>query len=231
MAEIRTAGVDSIIVYFGDQPSERLIAEIGFYSHKLQQALGSRVLDLVPSYTSILIHYDLMKLGEAEIRQRVDRVLETRVPAELWSASRGGQQVELPVCYDLSVAPDLQMLSEQTGLTIDEIVRIHSHKTYRVFAIGFSPGFGYLGELDARLRVPRLATPRTEVPAGSVAIAEQSTAVYPQSTPGGWWLIGRCPVPMFDKRREPQSVIEVGDEVRFYPISLAEFNRLKQTGG
>lgn len=222
MFELCTAGVDSVIVYFGHQPSETLIARIGLYAEKLRQGLGPALLDLVPSYTSILVQYDVMQLTDAQVRIRMTELLSQSESLAL--PEHVGNRVELPVCYDLAVAPDLLKLSVETGLAVDEITRIHAEKNYRVFAIGFSPGFGYLGELDERLMVPRLPTPRVEVPAGSVAIAERSTAVYPQATPGGWWLIGCCPLKMFDKFRNPQSLIQVGDEVRFKPISINEFD-------
>jgi KipI family sensor histidine kinase inhibitor len=227
--EVRTAAVDAVILYFGDRPDEQLVARIGLYTEQLQRALTDLLLDLVPSYTSILLHYDLMQTSEQALRQRIDRVLQGCTDADLSPSAE--REVELPVCYDPSVAPDLVTLSDQIGLSVDEIVRLHSAKPYRVFAIGFSPGFGYMGELDARLQVPRLATPRLAVPAGSVAIAERSTAVYPQETPGGWRLIGRCPLPMFSKLRTPPLLIGVGDKVRFRPVSLAEFRALQARHG
>lgn len=223
--EIRTAAVDAVIIYFGQRPGEQLSAQIGVYTERLRQALQGLLLDLVPSYTSVLLHYDLMQVSEQALCQRIAAVLQSCEAAVATATSEC--EVELPVCYHRSVAPDLEALSQQIGLSVEEIIALHSGKAYRVFAIGFSPGFGYMGELDRRLQVPRLATPRLSVPAGSVAIAEQSTAVYPQQTPGGWWLIGRCPLMMFSKEREPPLLIGVGDKVRFQPVSLTAFKALQ----
>ncbi|MDI3324417.1 5-oxoprolinase subunit PxpB [Pontibacterium granulatum] len=219
--ELRTAAVDALIVYLGDKPSEKLTCQIRHCVDQVRQQLTEGIVELVPAYTSILIQYDLRTISEVELRQRLSLLLDQCDMGEAEQVPR--QRIVLPVCYDVSLAPDLMRLSEVKQLSPDEIVTIHSDKCYQVFAVGFSPGFAYLGELDTRLQVSRLDTPRTTVPAGSVAVANRSTTVYPQMTPGGWWLIGRCPLPMFDKSRTPQSLIQVGDEVIFQPLSLDEY--------
>ena len=129
----------------------------------------------------------------------------------------------LPVYYAPEAGIDLESLAERAGLPISEVIDLHAGAEYRVYAIGFAPGFAYLGEVDERIAAPRLATPRASVPRGSVAIADRQTAVYPSVSPGGWNLIGRCPVPMFDPDAQPCMPVAVGDTVRFEPISRERF--------
>lgn len=221
--------MNSLLVRFSDEVDRSLITYIGRFCEKLKQHFGDYLIDLIPSYTTLLITYDLLKTSDAQVRDQLTSLLiELVEEQEEGTLSQvPARCITLPVCYDEAYAPDLVALSTQLQLDIDEIIQLHSTKRYQVYAVGFSPGFGYLGELDAQLKVPRLATPRTQVPAGSVAIAELNTAVYPQETPGGWWLIGRCPIPMFDKTREQPCLFSAGDEVVFEPISSDAFKRLQ----
>ena len=131
--------------------------------------------------------------------------------------------VILPVLYHPSVAPDLEWLADEKGLSIDDVIALHSETTYFAYATGFAPGFCYLGTLPHQLVTPRLSTPRNKVPAGSVAIADLQTAIYPCESPGGWRLIGQCPQPLFDLNNTPANLLSVGDTVRFEPVSEADF--------
>ena len=138
-----------------------------------------------------------------------------------------GRAVELPVCYDLAFALDLEEVCSKKNLTTKEIIKLHTSSEHLVLMVGFSPGQPYIGGLDPKLSVPRRATPRTRMPMGSVAIANAQTAVYPYETPGGWSIIGRTPLTVFDAARDPASLFAPGDRVRFMPISRDEFERLK----
>jgi KipI family sensor histidine kinase inhibitor len=131
--------------------------------------------------------------------------------------------VELPVYYSLESGPDLAVIAKQSQLTIDQIIEIHQAQEYRVYAIGFAPGFAYLGEVDERIAMPRLSTPRLAVPKGAVAIADKQTAVYPNISPGGWNIIGLCPIDMFDASATPIMPVNVGDKVKFKAISKEEY--------
>lgn len=224
---IEVAGVNSLLIRFSDRADPQLITVIGRCCELIKQQLGNSLIDLVPSYTTIMVTYDLLKGGDQVVRNALELVVEQLESDSALSSQVKREKVVLPVCYDDQFGSDLQLLSDTLALDCDEIIRLHSERVYQVFAVGFSPGFGYLGELDPVLRVPRLSTPRTSVPAGSVAIAELNTAVYPQATPGGWWLIGRCPIPMFDKSRADPCLFEVGDQVQFQPITMDEFHCLK----
>lgn len=223
---IETAGVDSLLLRFSDRVEPELISSIGTACNLLESALDDLIVDLVPSYTTLLVVYDLNRVTEQEIRSQVLSVLQ---PEQILSSEKSvvGKTVVLPVCYEPSLAPDMEPLQKALGLTREEIIQLHTGRTYQVYAVGFSPGFGYLGELDQRLQLPRHVTPRTRVPAGSVAIAEANTAVYPQETPGGWWLIGSAPLPVFDKTKVDPCLFVVGDRVKFEAISLSEYQRLE----
>lgn len=152
----------------------------------------------------------------AELRRLVHRETIQQQTPDL-----SGRLVELPVYYSSKTGPDLQWLASQSGLDCEEVIRRHCSLEYRVHALGFAPGFAFMGQVDPSIAAPRKASPRKQVPAGSVGIANRQTAVYPQTSPGGWQLIGRCPTPLFDPIN--LSLLKVGDRVRFTPISREEF--------
>ena len=188
----------------------------------VREQLGDAVVDLVPSYTSVLIELDPLKLSPQQACQRltnIDAFLST--PSDL---ARPGQRFDIPVYYASEVGPDLPEVCSRTGLTQAQLIKRHSAVDYRVFAIGFAPGFCFLGPLDQQLQLPRRASPRSQVAAGSVAIAEQQTAVYPLATPGGWHLIGRTAQDMLSLCSDPQRPLQVGDMVRFVAITREEFS-------
>ena len=141
-------------------------------------------------------------------------------------AKEDGRLVTLPVWYGPEAGPDLMAFAETNGLSPDEVVQRHHAREYRVYAIGFAPGFAYLGEVDEAIARPRLATPRQHVPTGSVGIADRQTAVYPAESPGGWNLIGRCPVRIFDPQAAAPMPMGVGDRIQFEPISRSEYLEL-----
>ena len=220
------AGVDSVLMRFGTQPDATLVAQIGAVSKEIRQQLSAVVCDVIPSYTTLLVIYDVRQTRIDALIAQLKNLVVAFASQATSSDSFSGQTVRLPICYEPAYAPDILALSKQLSLSPDEIIKLHSQNPYRVYAIGFSPGFGYMGHVDPQLRVTRLATPRIAVPAGSLAIAEAYSAVYPQETPGGWWLIGRCPLALFDKHRSPINLLSVGDEVVFEPISAETYVQL-----
>ncbi len=152
--------------------------------------------------------------------------LRDAAPQALGWEAPAGRQVTLPACYDASLAPDLDHVAAATGLDVREVIDIHAGCVFTAEVIGFMPGFAYLGGLDPRLRLDRRASPRPRVPEGALAIAGLQTAVYPSPTPGGWHLIGRCPLRLFDPARSPPALMSEGDSLRFEPIDKAVFERL-----
>jgi len=185
----------------------------------IESALGRDLIDLVPSYASVLVIYDPLQTDHLSVGHRLRAAL-----ADLSAApSSEGRTVTLPVYYHTEVGADLEALAERSELPVSDVIALHSSAEYRVYAIGFAPGFAYLGQVDERIAAPRLATPRQKVPRGSVAIADRQTAVYPAVSPGGWNLIGRCPVRMFDPDATPVMPVAVGDKVRFEPVSRERY--------
>jgi KipI family sensor histidine kinase inhibitor len=212
---ISIAGENALIVYFGDAPSEAIAAEIAATASQLRIILDDTLVDLVPSYASLLVIYDPFKTDHHAVRKAIRKALNTPIDPD---SNQSARLVTLPVYYSIESGPDLQSLADNAGLTIEDVITIHQQSEYRVYAIGFAPGFAYLGELDPRIAAPRLATPRQKVPRGAVAIADRQTAVYPAESPGGWNLIGLCPQLMFDPSLEPSMPVQVGDRVRFKAI-------------
>ncbi len=156
-------------------------------------------------------------------RDRLQAILNNLTPDE---ADPSGHRVDIPVWYDASVGPELALIAKRNGWSLQQVAEAHSATEYRVFALGFVPGFAFMGLVAPALATPRLATPRQRVPRGSIAIAERQTSAYPQVTPGGWNLIGRTPVTLFDATRDPMTMLEAGDRVRFVPISRERFIEL-----
>ncbi len=212
---LHSAGENALIAYLGETTSPEVSARVQASAVAVEHALGNDLVDLVPSYASLLIIYDPLTADHLSVAHRVRTAIEGITTA----AASTGHTVVLPVYYHPEVAEDLEPLAQKAGLTTRELIDIHSATEYRVYAIGFAPGFAYLGEVDERIAAPRLATPRQKVPRGAVAIADRQTAVYPAVSPGGWNLIGRCPVRMFDPGSEPTMPVTVGDSVRFEAIS------------
>jgi inhibitor of KinA len=221
--EFRRASDQSLLVYFDRQITLSAHEQV----LKLLRALDSEpiagVRNLHPAYCSVLVDFDARKLNHEELegilRHRLAR-LET-VPLQ------AARQVEIPTCYGGEFGPDLNEVAALHGITPERAVELHASVSYVVYFLGFVPGFAYLGELPDELATPRLAAPRRSTPAGSVGIADNQTGVYPIATPGGWRLIGRTPIAMFRPDEEQISFLDVGDRVRFTPISSAQFAALQ----
>lgn len=222
-ARLENAGVDAWLVRLFDAIDEGNMPAMMALCRRCEAAFGEALVDLVPSYTTLLVHYDPLRLTAAEARATLAGLLEDLATGE---ESQGGEVKTLPVWYDPAVGPELARLQARTGLTLDEVIALHTGQEYRVFALGFAPGFAFMGSVEARLETPRLATPRKRVPAGSVALAGRQTAAYPRVSPGGWNLLGRTPARLFDLGREGLSLLAVGDRVRFTAITRREFERL-----
>ena len=176
-----------------------------------------------PAYCSLLFKFDAMKLRHEELEEILRGYVKRMVKVVLPEA----RLVEIPVCYGGEYGPDLKDVAELHGLTTQQAIEVHASTTYIVYFLGFVPGFAYLGEVAEELVTPRLAMPRRSVPVGSVGIAGSQTGVYPISTPGGWRLLGRTPVKMFQPERAEMSLLAIGDRVRFVQISREQFAKLE----
>lgn len=209
-------------VSVGTGISEDASARVRAAARALRQVRIPGLVDVTPAYATLLLTFDPRGVAEAGVESRVADAVRGALAVEPGPARR----VEIPVCYDAALAPDLAGTASLLGLSPDELASAHAGATYRVCFLGFSPGFAYLSGLPARLAAPRLPVPRARVPAGSVGIGGEQTGVYPQATPGGWRLIGRTPLALFDAGRPEASLLRAGDEVRFRPIGRAEFDAM-----
>jgi len=215
-ARFLVAGDSALVVEFGDEIS----LEVNRKVHALADALGKSSLpglaEAVPTYRSLLVHYDPLRLSCDEVKAFVSEVLQKcgeKPPLK-------PRVVEIPVVYGGEFGPDIEFVAEHNGLfSVEEVIRLHSGVAYTVYMLGFAPGFAYLGGMPEAIVTPRLETPRTLVPAGSVGIAGGQTGIYPIATPGGWRLIGRTPLKLFDPEQDPPTLLKAGDTVRFVPIS------------
>lgn len=217
--ELHSVGENAMMLYLGQETSPRVAAQVQAASAAIETALGDQLVDLVPSYASILILYDPLATDHLEVGHRVRQALAELAPAD----ETAGRKITLPVYYAPEVGEDLEALAQRARLTPEQVIELHCAVEYRVYAIGFAPGFAYLGQVDERIASPRLATPRLKVPRGAVAIADRQTAVYPAVSPGGWNLIGRCPTRMFDPTANPTMPVAVGDRVQFEAIDRDRF--------
>lgn len=218
---IESVNENTCMVYFGDQIGPECARLVKHAADGLRRTMADVIIDLVPSYTSILVTWDLERADRYEIIRRLRTAADQTDDAS--TEGKPPRVIELPVYYGTEVGLDLREVCEHSGLPQEEVIRIHSEQLYQVYAIGFAPGFAYLGSTDERIAIPRKSTPRLKVPTGSVGIAGTQTAIYPSSTPGGWQIIGRTPQKMIDWESESLALVQVGDQVRFRPINRQEF--------
>lgn len=184
------------------------------------------VVNINPAYCSVLVTFDLGRTDHAA----VERELRERIEQASHAPAEDSRTIEIPVCYGGEFGPDLEGVAQHHGLTAERVVELHTGAAYVAYFLGFAPGFAYLVGLAEEIATPRLATPRQRVPRGSVGIAGRQTGVYPMETPGGWRLIGRTPVRLFEPEREPMNRIEIGDRVRFVAIGPERFGELEGGG-
>lgn len=219
---LEPAGPFGIYVIAHRSPSEALTVQLRDLSSAIRDKLGAGIVDITQGWDSLLVQYDLCQVDYVTLYHHIEALLEEIPTSSDIVAS--SPELTLPVLYD---GDDLPYVAQRCGLSVDEVIVLHSGSHFHVGAMGFAPGFAYLGGLDPRLDIPRRSSPRTHVPAGSVAIAAGQSALYPQDSPGGWHLIGRCPWPLFDPSRDPATPFTVGQHVRFKAIDEATF-QMKQ---
>lgn len=212
------AGDAALIVEFGDQIDREISQRVVALAKELTRHPIPGLVEVVPTYRSALIHYD-------PLRSSYDEMVEgLRSCGERMGGLRpeGSRLLEIPTTYGGEYGPDLQYVAEHNGLSVQQVVQIHSSADYYVYMLGFLPGFPYLGGLDPRIATPRLSTPRSRVAVGSVGIGGGQTGVYPVESPGGWRIIGRTAIKLFDASQDPPALLKPGDRVRFVPLSGEE---------
>lgn len=217
---IVTAGDAALVVEF----DERIDPAISARGVALADAVSAEhiagVRDVVPTYRSVAVYFDPLQTNQ----EALVGVLERLAGQPVRSGKIRRDQIRVPVCYGGDYGPDLAAVAAFAGLSEADVIDIHAGGVYQVLMLGFTPGFAYMGLVDSRIAAPRLDTPRPRVPRGSVAIAQQQTAIYPSETPGGWRLIGRTSIRPFDMARPDPFLFRAGDEVRFVPIAQREFD-------
>lgn len=218
-ARFERASDQSLLIYFGQEITRKANERVRKLLRLLELGPIAGVRNLHPAYCSVLVKFDALRWRheelEKKLREYLGRLEDVTLPEP--------RLVEIPVCYGGEYGPDLDEVAALHGMTPQQVIELHTSTIYLVHFLGFVPGFAYLGELPDTLVTPRLATPRKKVPAGSVGIAGNQTGVYPFETPGGWRLLGRTPVAMFRTDREGLSLLSIGDQVRFVPISRERF--------
>lgn len=214
------AGDAALVIEFEERIDPVISGRCAVVGEALAAASIPGVRDVVPTYRSVTVYFDPLQADRQKLETTLRRLAEAVAPGELPRRP----PISIPVCYGGECGPDLANVASFAGLSEAEVIDRHVHATYRVLMLGFTPGFAYMGIVDARIAAPRLATPRPRVPRGSVGIAKEQTGIYPGETPGGWQLIGRTPVRTFDLSRPDPFLLRPGDEVRFEPISREEFD-------
>jgi len=187
------------------------------------------VKDIIPAYTSVTIVYDIAivkSYASGTAYQSVKKQIEEIIKDVDGKQVEESRHITIPVCYDISLGIDLENMSAEKSMSIDNIINLHTQQLYDVYLVGFLPGFAYMGIVDERIATPRLSKPRMQVPAGSVGIAGNQTGIYPLDSPGGWNIIGQTPLQMFDVNREDPCLLKPGDKIQFKSIGLDEFNKL-----
>ena len=220
--ECLPCGECALTVQLGHAIQESVADAVRAFAAGLEAAALPGIRELVPTYCTVMVHYDPAVWGFEELSEKLTALAESLETA----AAGDSVLVEIPVLYGGEAGPDLEFVASHNGLTPEEVIRRHAEPDYLVYMLGFTPGFPYLGGMDESIAAPRLKTPRVRIPAGSVGIAGSQTGVYPIDSPGGWQLIGRTPLRLFDMEGENKFLLKAGQRVRFVPIDEAEFRRL-----
>ena len=224
---ISPVGDRAISIDFGQVIDPTINRHIRQTIERIKELQLDGIIELVPTYCALLVEYDAMLYSYSEICNIIEPTLEegmTNTTNELVTV------VEVPTVYGGEFGPDLSFVASHNHLSEDEVISIHSGTDYLVYMLGFIPGFTYLGGMDSRIATPRLSSPRTLIPAGSVGIAGEQTGTYPSDSPGGWQIIGRTPVTMYDMSKAQAALLKAGDYVRYVPIDESEFHRIKALG-
>ena len=224
---ISPVGDRAISIDFGQVIDPTINRHIRQTIERIKELQLEGIIELVPTYCALLVEYDAMLYSYSEICNIIESTLEegmTDTTNELVTV------VEVPTVYGGEFGPDLSFVASHNHLSEDEVISIHSGTDYLVYMLGFIPGFTYLGGMDPRIATPRLSSPRTLIPAGSVGIAGEQTGTYPSDSPGGWQIIGRTSVTMYDMSKAQAALLKAGDYVRYVPIDESEFHRIKALG-
>lgn len=226
-------GDAAITIDFGNRINEAINNEVITRFTQLQQDSLPGMIEAVPAYSSLTVYYDVIALKKKTTSGQtvfdwVKQQLEVRLQQPVLQNEMTGRFVKIPVCYENEFAPDMQHLTKTKNIPVDEAIQIHTSKVYRVYMLGFLPGFAYMGELDEKIAMPRKSQP-VKMTAGSVGIAGRQTGIYPLVSPGGWQIIGRTPLKLFDGNSNEPTLLKTGDTVQFYSITANDFFEIQNS--
>jgi inhibitor of KinA len=220
-------GDQALTIELGDKIDPSINKKCVLLAKHLHQLNIKGVKDIVPAYTTVSVLYDPFMLPSSAynfIKAEIEKAINTCN----WNELTNSRKIKIPVCYHSSLASDIDELASSKNISAEEVVQLHSSQSYYVYVIGFLPGFAYMGTVDEKIAAPRKQQPHLNINAGSIGIAGFQTGIYPLNSPGGWNIIGQTPLKMFDVSKDQPCYLQQGDEVKFMPISLEEFNHLKQ---
>lgn len=218
------AGDKAVVMEFGNEISKNINAKIRNLVKAADEAKIVGIEEILPTYRSVQIMYDPLKIEYSELIRNLELLSSKTVEGQKEKI----KIIEIPTLYGKEFGPDINFVAEHNKLTTDDVIKIHTGTDYLVYMLGFTPGFSYLGGMSESIATPRLASPRTKIPAGSVGIAGSQTGMYPSETPGGWQLIGRTPVKLYDPKKEPPVLLSAGDYVRYVSITEEEYNEISK---
>jgi inhibitor of KinA len=219
-----TGGDKAVFVEFGDAIDPNLNRRVRHLKLSIEKASIPGISETVPTYRSLLVYFEPLQINVRKLRATLYSLVQSLVESEIPKP----KLIEIPTVYGDEYGPDLEFVATHNGLSTSEVVQIHTGTPYLIYMIGFIPGFPYLGGMSPRIATPRLETPRTKIPAGSVGIAGTQTGIYPTGSPGGWRLIGRTPLQLFNPKCEPPALFQAGDYLNFISVTPEEFTSIKQ---
>ncbi|WP_326910085.1 5-oxoprolinase subunit PxpB [Sedimentibacter sp. MB31-C6] len=217
------AGDKALDIEFGNSISEEINSKIRSMTVAIETQNVLGVIEAVPTYRSLMIHYDPLKTDFNKLKDTLKTLEENLDNIDLPEP----EVIEIPTLYGGDYGPDIENVAKHNNMSVDEVIKIHTSEEYLIYMLGFTPGFPYLGGMDTKIATPRLQSPRTKIPGGSVGIAGEQTGIYPIDSPGGWQLIGRTPLDLFDPKREIPILLKAGNYIAFKSINETEYIEIK----
>lgn len=224
MLEYKLINEETIMIYFEQQIDPSTFKEVQKVEKYIKDQQHEAIIEVIPSYRAIMLHIDITKQSLVKVVNELN--LEQLNKLDFDENLNKVKIINLPVLYGGNYGPDIQEVAKHNQLSIEEVIKLHTENTYLIYMLGFMPGFPFLGGLNSKLATPRREEPRTSIPAGSVGIANNQTGLYPKQSPGGWQIIGRTPITVFDILRTPMCLYESGDYIKFYSIDESTFEQI-----
>jgi inhibitor of KinA len=223
---ILKAGEQGLVIEFGNEINAEVNARVHNIANVLVATMGDKIVEVVPTYRSLLVYFNPLQVTRRQLTAHIEQVIRNEKTGA--GGLLVGKVVYIPVCYDDEFGPDLQFVAEHNGLTVEEVIKIHTSSPYLVYMLGFTPGFPYLGGMSEKIATPRLEKPRTKIVAGSVGIAGSQTGFYPIDSPGGWRLIGRTPVKAFQPEATPPFLFDAGVYLQFQAVTRQRYDEIEK---